>query len=457
MRKGLTALFIGLIILVFIPPILGIVAKKSLENTILELPLPAGVTMSLKDYTFGWLSSYVALDIQIEKTPARAHYISDQTLDVIVHGNIQHGPFLFAKNHFKIGVAQINTFTTLEDIHGLDPSVQEELKLLFKEKHLVNINSWVKFNQDIHIDLNSSPIQAASAGDVLQWSGLQAHIQVNQKFDRFDADVKVSPLLFSTAQGALLDMAQVQFTAALTRGENSPWVGDQMLTLPTFYLKDETGSVLRFDHLRLVSMSSIMNQLLQASVTLEANNMNVANEQVDQLRFEIQLDNLASEPLLELSEFINQSQGTLSLRDKQHLLRVATQVLARGADARVNYRVNIRDEEIHLNADLDFPDIQDEITDSLLVNAQLLFAQLHADVELNVPQDLASSTLLFALNQNLPLLLQQGMIVVDGNVYHLAFSYQTGKFLLNGKEISQNELLALLTLLLANPNESTVH
>src|SRR5580692_9497166 len=94
MRKWLGLIITALLIIVFLPAGFGILAKKSLDRLVADLPMPDGTTLTMQDYTFGWLSSYVAFKIQTPKTPENAHYISGETLDIIIHGDIIHGPFV---------------------------------------------------------------------------------------------------------------------------------------------------------------------------------------------------------------------------------------------------------------------------------------------------------------------------------------------------------------------------
>jgi hypothetical protein len=449
MRKWLTVVLMVLLILCFLPAVFGLVAKKSLDHLLEDLVLPAGVSLSLEKYTFGWLKSYVAIGV---------HYASTDSLEMIIHGNIAHGPFFSTQHGLGLGFARLDTHATLDDVTGLSEHKREELYALFGDNNLLHASSVFKLNRDISIDLQSTPLQVNDAGDVLQWQGFKAHIDVNGGFNQIHTDAFISPMLFTTATGATLDSAQAHFIAKLSREPGSPWVGEQLLTLPTFYLKDETGEVLRFDHLRVVSTSGLIEKLLQTSLVIEANNVEVANQLIEEARFHLTLNNLASEPLLALGKLINQSKN-LTARDQQEILKLATQALAPGADIDLDYRLTMKDEQLILDMLLDFPDISDTAGGSVVADAHALLANLNAQVELIIPQALATDAIFtLSLDSNLETLLQNNILVVQEGAYRLLLNYSQGKFILNDQVLTQDQLLMLLMILLqASPDASITH
>ena len=304
------------------------------------------------------------------------------------------------------------------------------------------------FSQGISIDLKSSPIHVQEAGDNIQWNGFNAHIKINRDFDRLKTNVIVSPILFTTAQGAILDSAQAQFVAKLSREEQSIWVGEQVLSLPTFYLKDESGAVLRFDHLRLMSNSNIIDHLLQATLDIKADNIELDNQKIDQLRFDLELANLASDPLLALSQLMHKPQPW-SAADKQQGFKLMTQALLPGADIELDYTLNMQNEQVLLRGMLRFPDIRDQVNENEAILAKQLLQGLTAHLEFMAPQhivkdllfDMTWSALVEQLGQQTPSaeqeqqikqmtenqvggLVQNGVLIARDDNYYLAFDYQ---------------------------------
>lgn len=480
MRKWIGLILTVLLIIVFLPAGFGLLAKKSLDRLVTDLPMPDGVTLTVQDYTFGWLSSYVALKVHVLKNEKRARYITDDAVDIIVHGHVAHGPFVMTQRGLRTGIARVDTHATLKDFHGLSEQTQKELALLFKDNELLHASSVFQFIQGIHIDLKSSPIQAQVAGDSVQWNGFDAQIQVNHSFDSVHTHAIFSPILFTTQQGAILDAAQSEFVAELHRENASLWTGEQTFSLPTFYLKDEAGAVLRFDHLRLTSVSNILDHLLQASLMIEADNIELNNQIVEQLRFDMELANIASDPLLALSQLMKKPQPWLSA-DKREGFKLIMQALSPGADLEINYTLNMKNDRIVLQGMLDFPNISDKVDQNAAVTAQQLLQGLNAQLEFMAPQSVVNE-LLFdmtwasltrqmgaqgvdeemrikqMIDKQVQTLVQNGVLVAKDNSYLLNFDYQQGNMVLNTRAISEGEMFLLLMLLLqATPDESIAH
>ncbi|MFA6036719.1 MAG: DUF945 family protein [Legionellales bacterium] len=478
MRKWLGLIITALLIIVFLPAGLGILAKKSLDRLVADLPMPDGATLTMQDYTFGWLNSYVAFKIQAPKTPKNAHYVTGETLDIIIHGDIIHGPFVATTRGMRPGVARVDTHAKLNDLHGLSEKTHQELYLLFKNNDLLHASSLLQILNGITIDLKSSPIQTQLAGDNFQWNGFNAHIKANHDFDKLDTDITISPILFTTQSGATLDAAQGQYKAQLSREEESLWVGEQIFTLPTFYLKDELGAVLRFDHLRIMSTSNIIHELLEASLDIEADNIEVNNQKIEQLRFDVEISDFANKPVLALSKIMHKPQPW-SPEDKQQAFKLITQALAPGANVEIDYHLNMQNEQVVLRGKLDFPNIKDTVNPNVAVNAQQLLAGLNAQVEFSAPQPVVSD-LLFdmtwsaltrqmgtppgieeetqvkqLIDNQVQALVQSGAFVVKDNMYNLDFNYQQGNMLLNAQPVTEGEIFLLLMLLLeVTPDES---
>jgi uncharacterized protein YdgA (DUF945 family) len=280
--------------------------------------------------------------------------------------------------------------------------------------------------------------------------------------------------------GALLDAAQAQFVAQLYREEGSIWVGEQIFTMPTFYLKDETGKVMRFDHLRVMSNSHIVDRLLRASLDIEADNIEINQQVIDQLRFDLELSDFASEPLLALSQLMHQPQPW-SADQRQKGFELMTAALLPGADIELDYRLNMQNEQVLLRGMLNFPNISDTASKDVTANAQQLLQHLNSSLEFKAPQvvvkdllfDMTWSALTQQMGQQAPNadqemqikqmtenqvagLVTNGVLVAQDSNYLLEFDYHQGQMVLNEKPISQGEIFLLLMLLLqVTPDEST--
>ncbi|HLF67644.1 MAG TPA: DUF945 family protein, partial [Gammaproteobacteria bacterium] len=354
MRKWIGSIFIVLVIIACLPAVFGLIAKHSLNRLIENLVLPPGFTISLQQYTFGWLSSYAALRIHIDEVTPR--YTAHESLDIKVHGHMTHGPLFAGNDGILLGIARLDLHADLEDFTGLAPGVKQELQQLFKGEHLLYAHGIFYFNQSMAINLKSSPMNASALGDSIQWGGFNGDIHINGAFDALQTDIKISPLLFSTAQGAVLDTAPMHFMAQLTRTSDTPWVGQQLFTVPVFYLKDETGAVMRFDHLRVLSSSAIIADLLQASVNVEATNIIMDTQNIDQLHLNVTFENIASTPLMRLTQTMAKS-SELTAGDLQTVFQDLILTLASGADFKLDYLVNMKTDRVIVRADLDFANI----------------------------------------------------------------------------------------------------
>ncbi len=480
MRKWGTLVLTVLLVLAFLPAGFGILAKKSLDQLVIDLPVPEGVTLSVQNYMFGWLNSYVAIKVHLPKNAQRSRQWANEAIDITVHGHIAHGPFVMTDKGLRIGLARLDTHASLKDIQGLHPVIQNELALFFKDNDLLRASSVFHFTKGMSIDLKSSPIHAKADGDNIQWNGFNAHIQINKDFDKLHTDLIISPVLFATKNGAMLDAAQGQFLAQLSRDEGSAlWVGTQVFKLPTLYLKDESGSVLRFDHLRIMSNSNIIDQLLQASLDIEADNIEVDNQVIEQLRFDLELSDFASKPLLALGQLMHKPQPWLPA-DRKEIFKLTTQTLLPGADIEMDYMLNMQQNQVFLRGMLNFPNVSDKVDENEVIIAQQLLQDLNARLEFMAPQevvkellyDMTWSALVQQMGEQKPGeseavqikqmtdnqiqgLVQNNVLIARDNNYYLIFDYQQGQINLNGQVMTQGELFLLLMLLLqATPNES---
>lgn len=477
MRKWIGSIFVVLLVLALLPAVFGLIAKRTLEQVVVDLPMPEGVSLTLENYLFGWLSSTVAIKIHVVENQQRQHF-PDNTLDITVHGHITHGPLLMTEQGLRIGIAQADTHATLKDIKGLSPDTQAELAILFDDKDLLRARSLFYLNRNVAINLKSSVIQAQANGDTLQWNGFNGQININKDFTQLQSDFTISPVLFTTRLGAILDTAQMHFTTKLHRELKQPWVGEQMFNVPTFYLKDETGAVLRFDHLKVESQSNIINDMLQASLDVEANNIEFNNQRMDKMHFDVSVADFAKDPLLKLSQLMQSPQAS---ENKQELMQLVTQALITGAKVDLDYVLTMEQNKVMARVSLKFPDIRDKVS-STADSIPLLLKGLNAKVDVMAPQQ-GVKDLLFTLigktwmqqmgaplneaqvNQikqmidaQMTALTQNNVVRAQENNYYFEFDYNQGNMTLNGKPLSQQEVFLLLMLLSeVTPHESVAH
>lgn len=482
MRKWLGVGLVVLLVIVFLPAVLGVVAKKSLDELVADLPMPNSATLTIEDYQFGWLSSYVAFKVHVEKTEQTDRYIADKTVDVIIHGDIAHGPLVATDQGLRTAIARIDTHANAKDFHGLSERGSQELALLFKENDILRASSLFQILKGVTIDVHSSPIHMELEGDNLQWNGFDANIKINHDFDQLHTHVIFSPILFTTQNGALLDTAKGEYIAQLYREDASLWVGEQILSLPTFYLKDELGAVLRFDHLRVMSVSNIIDDLLQASLDIEADNVEVNNQKIEQLRFDVEVSDFENEAVLALSKIIHKPQP-LSSEDKQHAFELITKALAPGANVEVDYMLNMQNNRVILRGQLDFPNITEKFDkNNTAVNAQQLLQGLNAHLEFSAPEsvvgdllfDMTWSAITEQMNAEPTVeeeaaveqlianqvfaMVESGAFVKKDNNYYLNFDYEQGNMALNDKPVTQGEIFLLLMLLFqVTPDESITY
>jgi uncharacterized protein YdgA (DUF945 family) len=282
--------------------------------------------------------------------------------------------------------------------------------------------------------------------DVLQWQGFDAEISIDSTFNHIKTDAIISPILFTTTQGTVLDTAQMHLITTLSREKNQPWTGEHLLSIPTFYLKDTTGAVLRFDHLRLVSNSAIIAHLLNATLNLEVDNIEFANEIVDKLHLNIAFNNLASTPLFALSQAIDKTDAATL----PHVLDLISQTFGEGGNVFVDYRINAHQEQMLLSVMMDFPMLQNKQIQALLLGT-------HAQVILDIPNDLMHETIItHTIGQHLSALQNAGMLIAENNAYHMEIDYNQGKFMLNKKLVPPEQILGLIILLMQGHSHASI-
>lgn len=464
--KRVRLILLGLFVVALIPFLFGLHIKNKLENMVATLSPPPGATITLEQYHLGWLFSDAIFKI-VYDIPT-SHIFSDATHNEIglkIHAKIQHGPILPKGVRADFGLARLIFSTSIDDVTGLNPEFHTELTNLLSDKELVSAVALLGFTGDLNLIFDTTAFDQAQDGDLLQWHGLTGNISVNAPVTTAKANIVTTPFLFSIKEGGILNISEIKFDAALSRTSDYPWIGTQTISIPQFYTKDLLDNELRFNNLNAAVTSQIEDEFVNVDFKITADNIVIAQQEIDKINFSVNLAHLAAKPLAKFNTLLHLN--TLSGAQKVALINDAIKALNQGASATLQGKIKTPDGSILNTLEIQFPQLEDQKSISPLMMNQLLMG-LQAKLTFSAPQALIKNFLIqkslrqwrlknkaapsnavknqieVQVKRQLNALEQNKFLILEHNFYLLDISYQQGKMTLNGQAMTAEASFALL-------------
>lgn len=171
------------------------------------------------------------------------------------------------------------------------------------------------------------------------------------------------------------------------RYKNTPWIGTQSLSLPSFYLRDETGHTIRFNGFKLNTQSSMKDHLVNILLNASANDIDFFNQKASTASLTLSLDRLGSSGLMAFSRLTQTDAADVNDLEWQTARRAAlVDILENGATASFIHTMTPETGNVAFEAKMAFPDLnknhQDDTVDEL---TQQLILHMKASVSLRAP------------------------------------------------------------------------
>lgn len=483
MKKRLLIGFLAFLTLAALPYFSGMLAKYQLKNFIETLVLPEGVSIQLSDYHVRYARSWAQLEITVEEPaysdlPLSGFFEHEGQSHVsYVRLKIFHGPiFPTETERLAVGLGRVAFYAKAKDIAPANATLQDALENFFEKNELLSGNTRLGFFGNLVTTFSTAPAYYKSPEGSLSFEGVNGTLIVSLDLNRINLDLHVSPLLLQGKHNSVIDMAAMTLTSDGERAENTPWVGTQTMSLPSFYLHDEDGNTVRFSEFLLDTASQVKKGTANITLHATAKDLDIFEQKISLASFKLILDNLNAKGLADFSR-LAQNADNLDEEEWHDARRLALiDMFKQGANASLDYDLTVPEGKVLAQANVDFPDIQKE-KGTPEHFAQQLILKMKASLSLHAPLMWLENTLFTMTLPHLPadappvvdphtkktvpardalrieitdqfnaLNAAQVLITDQGNS---AFSlrYESGSLFLNGKPLTSEDLVKLMTIL----------
>ncbi len=427
MKKIILSLLVLVIILICLPFFDGYFFKKVYLQHIAyfqqelmmqgnqKLP-PAELT--IVSYDRGWFKS-------------TAHLTLTQTISSTLHGGhptpflvlhidtvIHHGPLVFIDHQPKLAYAFMETQLNAPDFMKMF-SHQNPIELMqIKTLVSLNGNTWK----------NNCVIQPIST-KIAQWDGMSGDVNLTMNKGSFPVNIDstmlfgkiyVSPLIPILPE---ITVQPITGTGKISQASFSNWNMSSTLKLPRVSAKWQDGSLFDMKNMKLDFQSGARNQLYHDEVTLSVADV--------QLPFTLPVSSLSAlNATLSIKDITLTDIDTVMIGENDALLKILSPTA--NMNITFNTETNLGSATGNVSASLlAMPQTSDQIKNYLNVI-------LTARVSQSLIHRLLSDTLI-------NLLLQQGVMLQDKSDYIISYNRKGLENNLNGKILSDNDLIQLKT------------
>jgi uncharacterized protein YdgA (DUF945 family) len=483
MKKRLLIGLLAFLILGSLPYVSGLIVKHQIGTLIDNLALPEGVSVKIDGYHVRYARSWAQIKITVNK-PAYpdmpfAHlfkYTGDTHVSY-VRLKIFHGPIFPKENdRLTIGLGRIAFYAKANDLAPSNAILQDSLENFFEKNEIIAGNATLTFLSNLNIDFTTAPAYYKSDEGSLSFEGVTGKASVSIDLNRIKLNLHVSPLLLQGKHDSMIDMAAMTFASEGKRSENSPWVGTQSISLPSFYLRDEAGNTIRFNQFELDTASHVKSGLANITLNAAANEVEFFHEKFASTSFKLIMDKLDAKGLADFSRITHHQKDSNEAEWQVARRNALIDMFKKGADLSLIYTLNVDQGKVLAEAQVQFPDLQkDEGSPEHF--AQQMILKMNASVSLHAPLMWMEDTLYrMALphvpvdappvmdphtKQNIPArealrmeisdqfnaLNEAQVLITDQGNSALNLRYEGGKILLNGKSLTPEDLIKLMSVL----------
>ena len=483
MKKRLLIGLLVFLILGSLPYVSGLIVERQVNNLIGNLALPEGVSVKIDGYHVRYARSWAQIQITATK-PAYpdmplSHlfkYTGDTHVSYI-RLKIFHGPIFPKENdRLTVGLGRIAFYTKANDLAPANAILQDSLENFFEKNEIIAGNATLTFLGNLHIDFTTAPAYYKSDEGSLSFEGISGKAIVSTDLNRIKLDLHVSPLLLQGKQDSMIDMAAMTLASDGKRTDSTPWVGTQTVSLPSFYLRDEAGNTIRFSQFALDTESHVKSGLANITLNAAANDVEFFKEKFINTSFKLIMDKLDAKGLADFSRITHHQKdlgdGVWQVARRNALI----DMFKKGAELSLIYTLNVEQGKVLAEAQAQFPDLQKDegspehfaqqmilkMNASLSLHAPLMWMEdtLYRMALPHIPADAppvkdphtkqtipAPEALRMEISDQFNALNEAQVLITDQGNSALNLRYEGGKILLNGKTLTPEDLIKLMSVL----------
>jgi len=446
-----------------IPYVIGVRTEAGFRDSIAQLERQSPYPIQVAVYRRGLLSAEAETTVTIP-LPPDAHDHDDappaalpKTLQLRLHHAISHGP----RHDGLLRSARLVTTPML------DAEQAAALQPLFGSEPLFTLVTDIGLGGAVHGSLHSPPVDTATSASAaepaplqLQWSGIESRYSLAGGHLLLQLDAP--GLKLSGAAGIQGSLGPIQLSADMNRIDDSPlWTGSSRLSLASaaFSAGDAPGFVL--EALAIDSDTRTVDQLMNSGARFAVATLELAGNRYRQVQLNLALDHLdaaaASELSLALNRYQQKNGVDAAKADPAAMMAELKPVLGRLVASQPEFRVDELsftgpEGALKLTGRLryvgdanldDFAPTRDlegeaRFEAPLATFNSLMATKLRSDLAASAgvaPSEVPPEVLASALQGNRESLLQQGVLLVDGDRVSSALSFRAGALSINGRTL----------------------
>jgi uncharacterized protein YdgA (DUF945 family) len=477
MRKILVFIAAFVLAIVTMPFFFGLLAEYQIQSSLDKANLPEGVIVEVKSYDRGYAHSHAVFGVTlVELVPnAPPKHVASFTLE----SEIDHGPLLSSSAEgYHSGLAKIHAYIKPENIAFSNDQLAKSLASIFENQEILSLDATLGIFASIRAHLHSSPAHYQGEDGSINWGGVDASFDISHNRNAMKASVDIAPMLLQAQSKASLDFSRISFVSDAKRDKGMPWVGEQTLNVPSFYMRSPTGDEARFSNLIFTGKSEVKNNLASMEFLAKADNLELYTQAIKDTELSMQLGHLNPKAFVEFSGYTQGDMNAMNDEEKQAFKKALVTMLSPGALFTFEHGMNISEGPVSTKISVQFPNLEADLGKSTEdVLAQRLLTEVNATLATQAPKLWLENTLYKIALSHLPpdaptqidpvtqakitaqealhrsilnqlkTLTQAGVLVSDETHYALHLNYEKGNIMLNGNKLTQEDIAKIMGML----------
>ncbi len=425
MKKIILPLLVIVAIFIVAPFFIGSQAESKLKEIYAKANQNPNVKFEIVEYNRGWFSSDAKIELKI--VPTTMQPTNDFTLVVFQH--MQHGPILWKSNGLGLGLADTKYGVELSEemqaeldkMEGLDKdAVTAVSRLSFdgSSTSLFTISPFTvnKDNKKIVVKGGEFRTSVEMSGKVTvdgEWQGMQAAENDQTIFDFGVLSIKLDQSLVS---------GEIFSPSALFEGAFNVSLAKMDIISPT------PSETVQIDGMYLTTSTQFANDLAHFDFSLGAKNIKAIGQEFDTLSYDLSLENIDKEVMLELNNMLLQGDNIDSTIAMEKMQTLLPKLVANDPVFKLNrLGVNTSSGEINTTATVS---IDKDSYDA--ANPMSLMMAVDASADGSAPESFFAN---LGLAADIDMMVQQNMLVRENDTLKFKIIFQNGQATLNGMAI----------------------
>lgn len=477
MRKFLLFFAAFVFALVTMPIVFGLLTEYRLKSLIAESDLPEGTIVEIKSYDRGYLKAHTVVNLTLLEPQAPQENTSpSHKVSFNIEADIQNGPlFHIADKGLRSGMAQIHIYIKPEDLAIANEELAKTISNIFADKEVFSVNATLSLLGTLNAHIHSSAANYQSEKSSITWGGIDGDIKMTGDNNAVHVMIDISPMLIQGENHASLDFSRISILSDAKRKTGMPWVGEQALNVPSFFMRDDKGKEVRFSNLLVTAKTNIDGALTKMDFNAKADNLEMFSQAITDTQLSMTISKLDAKSFVKFGDMSQTNMEFMTDEQKKDFTRTVISMLSPGTEFEFQHDMNLKEGPVNTKISLQFPDIRDALSkEPNEVLSQRLLKEINATLAMQSPKDWLESTLYsIAVSQlppdapaqhdpvtnakvtpqelihkhvmeNLKTFTQAGILINDGTHYAVHVNYANGVIELNGNKLTQEDLTRIM-------------